>query len=67
MKFLRATLGLTRQDRLTNEAIRKIVKASGSKDTIINTETISLTVLHLTIAVLFHCKFHHLNLLEGEV
>jgi hypothetical protein len=34
MRFLRATLGATSQDRLTNEAIRKTLKVDNLNDTI---------------------------------
>jgi uncharacterized GH25 family protein len=34
MRFLRATSGVTRQDRLTNEAIRKTLKVDNLNDTI---------------------------------
>jgi hypothetical protein len=34
MRFLGATLGVTRQDRLTNEAIRKTLKVDNLNDTI---------------------------------
>jgi len=34
MRFLRATLGVTSQDRLTNEAIRKTLKMDSLNDTI---------------------------------
>jgi hypothetical protein len=34
MRFLRATSGVTRQDRLTNEAIRKALEGDNLNDTI---------------------------------
>jgi hypothetical protein len=34
MRFLRSTLGITRQDRLTNEAIKKILKVNCLNDNI---------------------------------
>jgi hypothetical protein len=34
MRFVRATLGVTRPDRLTNEAIRKTLKVDNLNDTI---------------------------------
>jgi hypothetical protein len=34
MRFLRSTLGVTSQDRLTNEAIRKALKVNSFNDTV---------------------------------
>jgi hypothetical protein len=34
MRFLRSTMGVTRQDRLTNEAIRKTLNVNSFNDTI---------------------------------
>jgi hypothetical protein len=34
VRFLRPTMGLTRQDRLTNEAIRKTLNVNSLNDTI---------------------------------
>jgi hypothetical protein len=65
MRFLRATLGVTRQDRLTNEAIGKTLKVE--MILLVNIEIIGLTTLHMWITVIFHVTCYHISLLEKEV
>jgi hypothetical protein len=66
MRFLRAMLGVTRQDRLTNKAIRRTLKVGNLNDTISKYRYNLLTTLHVWITAVFHVTCYHINLLEEE-
>jgi hypothetical protein len=63
MRFLRSMTEVTRQDRLSNEAIRKTLNVT----LLANIEIIGLTMSHEWITVVFRDTCYHTNLLEREV
>jgi hypothetical protein len=67
MRFFRATLGVTRQDRLTNEAIWKTLKVDYLNDTINKYRDNWFNHLIQTDHSHFHVTCYHISLLEKEV
>jgi hypothetical protein len=63
MRFFRSTLGVTRQERLTNEAVRKILKVNSLNDTFSKYRDSWFN--HMTVVL--HDICYHTNLLEREV
>jgi subtilisin-like proprotein convertase family protein len=66
MRFLRVTLGVTIQDRVTNEASRKTLKVNNLNDNISKYRDNWFTTSHVWISVIFHVTCYHISLLEKE-
>jgi hypothetical protein len=67
MRFLRATLGVTRQDRLIMKQVGKHYRRTVFMIPSVNIEIIGSTTLHVLNTVVFHFTCFHISLLEKEV